>query len=383
MSDPLRADSPAVRTLLDEDGEEAYEHAPAGYVSALPDGTIVKANATFYAWTGYEREALVGARRLQDLLSVPGRVYYETHLGPLLAMQGSLNEVAVDIRRCDGSLLPAMINASQKRSAEGEALLSRFTVFNATDRRRYEQQLLEARRAAQAAAQAKTELLAMLSHDIRSPLGSIIAVSHLLEDAPLDGGQRNALRILKSASTSILSLVNEVLEHSRLEAVGVTLRAEPFDLRALLRELCDSVEPIAADKSLRLACDIDGRIPPLLVGDRGKLAQVLGNLLGNALKFTERGSVRIAAEMLELPAGGARLRLRVADTGIGIAEEAQTRIFGQYAQANAEIAPRYGGLGLGLAIVRKLLQAHGTDLQVRSRPGEGSEFWFDVTLRLP
>jgi len=375
--------SPLVQSLLDEDVEEAYEHAPAGYVSTLPDGTIVKANATFCAWTGFARETLVGQRRLQDLFSLPGRIYYETHLGPLLAMQGSLNEVAVDVLCADERKLPTMINAAQKRSAAGEPILNRFTFFNAIDRRRYEQQLLEARRAAQAAAQAKTELLAMLSHDIRSPLGSITAVAHILETAPLGAEQREALRILKSSAASILALVEEVLEHSALEAGAITLRAEPFDPQALVRELVQGLQPVAREKGIALECDIDARVPATLLGDRVKLAQVLGNLVGNALKFTERGSVRVALELLEAGERQARLRFRVTDSGIGIAEEALPRIFAEYGQAHDGIAPRYGGMGLGLAIARKLLHAHGTELEVRSRLGEGSEFWFDLALRRP
>ncbi|HVL34523.1 MAG TPA: ATP-binding protein [Burkholderiales bacterium] len=383
MAHASRPTPAAVQTLLEEDLEEAYEHGPAGYVSTLPDGTIVRINSTFLAWTGFERDELIGRRRFPDLFHLPGRIYFETHLRPLLALQGTLNEVAIDIACPHGKLLPAILNAAQKRSAGGEALLTRYTVLDATDRRRYERQLLEARRKAEADAQAKTELLAMLSHDIRTPLGSIMAVASLLQRSPLDPEQQGAVRILHSSAASMLELVNQVLERSRLEAGAVSLHPRTFDLRALVRELVSNLEPLALSKGLALRCRVDERLPAAVVGDATKLGQILGNLVGNALKFTESGSVEVALEVLALDMAQVTLRARVRDTGIGIAEEALGRIFEEYGQAHESIAARYGGTGLGLSISRKLLKAQGSVLHVNSRPGEGSEFSFDLTLRLP
>lgn len=214
--DPPRPELERVQSLLDEDLGSIYEDAPAGYLSTLPDGTIVKVNGTFLRWTGFARGELVQRRRLQELFSTPGRMYYETHLGPLLAMQGSVSEIAMDLMGADGGVLPVMLNAAQRKSAEGEPLLLRFTVFNATERRRYEKELLQARRDAEALARAKTELLAMLSHDIRSPLGSVMAVAQLLERSELTAEQAAFVRILRSSSSAMLQLVNEVLEHSRI-----------------------------------------------------------------------------------------------------------------------------------------------------------------------
>ncbi|HEX2198034.1 MAG TPA: ATP-binding protein [Burkholderiales bacterium] len=380
-----RATSPAiglVETLLEEDVEEAYEHAPAGYVSALPDGTLVKVNATFLAWTGFSGEQLVRRGRLQELLSVPGRIYYETHLAPLLAMQGTLNEIALDIRCADGRLLPVMLNAAQKRMPDGKPVLTRYTVFNATERRRYERQLLQARRQAEAAVQAKAELLAMLSHDIRTPLGSIMAVAQLLQRSALAPEQEAAVRILRSSSSAMLTLVDQILERSRAEADTVGQRQRAFDLRALVHEVTANLAPLAQHKGITLRCSIDPRMPAAVIGDATMLSQVLGNLLGNALKFTEAGYIEIELAVLELRAGEVKVRMRVSDTGIGIAEHDIPRIFEQYGQAHAGITARYGGSGLGLAISRKLLQSHGSELQVRSTLGRGSEFWFDLALAL-
>jgi PAS domain S-box-containing protein len=372
-----------IRTLLDEDLAGIYEDAPAGYLSTLPDGTIVKVNATFLRWTGFARAALVQQRRLQELFSTPGRIYYETHLGPLLAMQGTVNEIAVDLCCADGRVLPVMLNAAQRKSAAGEPLLLRFTVFNATERRRYEKELLQARRDAEALARIKTELLAMLSHDIRTPLGSVTAVAQLLERSELTPDQARLVRILRSSSSSMLELVNDVLEHSRLEAGGLAVNQAPFDLAALARELVANLQPLAREKGILLGCLLDRRLPGMVIGDATKLGQVLGNLLGNALKFTEAGSVSLELVVTALSESEARIRVRVADTGIGIEPDQLPRIFREYTQAHEGIAGRYGGSGLGLAISRKLLRAHGSELHAQSQPRKGSAFWFDLQLARP
>lgn len=381
--DAQRPQRERLEALLDEDLAGIYEHAPAGYLSTLPDGTIVKVNGTFLRWTGYARADLVQQRRLQDLFSTPGRIYYETHLAPLLAMQGTVSEIAVDIECTGGRVLPVMLNAVRRQSAEGEPLLLRFTVFNATERRRYEKELLQARRAAEGLARAKTELLAMLSHDIRSPLGAVMAVTHVLENSGLTADQAALVRILRSSSATMMNLVNEVLEHSRLEAGAVPLRPAPFDLGAQARELVGNLQPLAKEKGIALTCVVDPRLPAMVIGDATKLGQVLGNLLGNALKFTEAGSVVLELAPTELAEREARIRVRVTDTGIGIEPGQLPDIFREYTQAHEGIASRYGGSGLGLAISRKLLRAHGSDLRVDSEPGKGSVFWFDLSLGLP
>ena len=340
-------------------------------------------NGTFLRWTGYRRDALVHARRLQELFSTPARIYHETHIRPLLAMQGAVNEIALDIMRADGSVLPVIMNGALRKDAAGEPVLARFTLFDATDRRRYERELLQARRAAEELARAKTELLAMLSHDIRTPLGSVMAVAHLLEGSGLTPEQAGHVRILRSSASAMLKLVNEVLEHSRLEAGGVGLQQAPFDFGAQARELVGNLQPLAEEKGIALACRVDARLPGQVIGDPTKLAQVLGNLLGNALKFTEAGSVLLDIAVTSLLPREVRMRVRVADTGIGIEPGQLPRIFGEYAQAHEGIATRYGGSGLGLAIARKLLRAHSSDLQVESEAGKGSVFWFDLALPLP
>jgi PAS domain S-box-containing protein len=370
---------PQVQAVLEEDLAELYEDAPAGYVSTLPDGTIVKLNATLARWTGHAQEELL-RRRLQELFNIPGRIYYETHLGPLLAMQGSLNEVALDLVCRDGRVLPVIVNALRKTTPQGEPLVVRFTLFNATDRRRYERQLLDARRRAEAAAQAKADILAMLSHDIRTPLGSIVAASEILAHGGLDANGQTALRIIRSSSAAMLGLLNQVLEQGRAEASAGALSLRSFDLRALAVELTANLAPVAGAKGLALSCTVDEKLPSLVIGDSTKIGQVLGNLASNALKFTDKGSVVIELAVTAQDDAHIEARVSVTDTGAGIPAEFLPFVFDEYRQANPDIRARYGGAGLGLAISRKLVAGHGGELQVKSELGKGSEFWF--TLRL-
>jgi PAS domain S-box-containing protein len=366
----------------DDDVAEAYEHGPAGYVSTRPDGTIVRANTTFLEWTGYSRPELENKRRIQDLLSIAGRIYYETHLGPLMSMQGSLREIAVDVVRRDRSVLPAIINASRKRAESGEARFYRFTIVDATDRRRYERQLLAARRTAEQAIGAKSELLATLSHDIRTPLGSVMAVAALLERTALDKVQTEAVRILKSSVSSILSLVDGILTEGRDSAVEGKVDRE-FDPRALFTDLVGNLEPLARDKGIALHSVIDERLPNTVLGDPIMLVQIMNNLVGNAVKFTEAGSVTVDVSVGHAGRDDVTVCVRVIDTGIGIAPEAVPRIFEAYGQADDGIAARFGGTGLGLAISRRLLRARGSELHVESTPGKGSEFRFELSLGVP
>jgi signal transduction histidine kinase len=205
----------------------------------------------------------------------------------------------------------------------------------------------------------------------------------MLEGSGLTPEQASLVRILRSSSATMLNLVNEVLEHSRLEAGAVPLRPAPFDFVAQARELVGNLQPLAKEKGIALKCAVDPRLPAMVIGDATKLGQVLGNLLGNALKFTEAGSVVLELALADLSEREARIRVRVADTGIGIEPAQLPGIFREYTQAHEGIESRYGGSGLGLAISRKLLRAHGSDLRAESEPGKGSVFWFELALPLP
>jgi PAS domain S-box-containing protein len=369
--------------LLEETAEDLYEHAPCGYISALPDGTIVKVNQTLTEWTGHGRDVLLSGKKFQGLLAIGSKIYYETHLGPLLQMQGFANEIALEFVRADGRILPVLVNARIRRDNDGTPLVNRFTVFDATDRRRYERELLLARRKAEQVAKDKADLLAMLSHDIRNPLNAVMGVVQLLDGGDLTESQHRFVRLLKSSSENMLKLLNHVLMLSRAESSSFALVETPFSLRQIVDDVIATYETTARDKGLHLRSSIDDLVPAQTIGDPVAMRQVLTNLVGNAVKFTERGTVALSITAGERAVDAVTVHVEVSDTGIGIAPEVVDRIFNPYTQASYDTAMRFGGTGLGLAITRKLLALYGSSVQVASVPGEGSRFFFSLRLAIP
>lgn len=365
--------------LIDEDAASLYDEAPCGYLYTLPDGTLLRANATFLAWTGYTWTELSG-RRFQDLLTIGGRIFHETHFAPLLHMQGHVSEIALDLVTGTGGILPILVNAVQKRDPSGRPLLNRTTVFNATDRKKYERELQLARQRAEESARAKSELLSTISHDMRSPLGAVLAAAQMLERSPLSPPQRNYLRILRSSSDTLLNLINNVLDLSRIESGQVTLESRPFDLRHLVLDLLATLNVRAEQKGLAVHVAIDDEVPEQVVGDPVKLGQILTNLAANAVKFTEAGSVAVTIRVRALTDERVELDVSVSDTGIGIPPDRLPHIFDEYTQASYDVAARYGGSGLGLAIVRRLLALHGSKAAVQSAVNEGTIFSFPLAL---
>lgn len=369
--------------ILEESAEDLYEHAPCGYLSTMPDGTIVRVNQTLLDWTGYTRDDLLGGARFQALLTVGSKIYYETHYAPLLRMQGFANEIALEVVRKDGRVLPVLVNSTQKREADGTPLFNRITLFDSTDRRRYERELLLARRKAEQVAKDKADLLAMLSHDIRNPLNALMGVVQLLDRGELTDAQRRFVRLLKSSSENMLNLLNHVLELSKAESSSFALVETPFSLREIVADVVAVFEGTAREKRVQLRGVLDDRVPPKMIGDPVALRQIFTNLVANAVKFTERGVVEVRVTTRQLATDAVTLEMAVADTGIGIAPDMVDRIFAEFTQATYETAMRFGGSGLGLAITRKLLALYGSSVHVASVPGEGSTFSFQLRLALP
>jgi PAS domain S-box-containing protein len=369
--------------LLEESVEELYEHAPCGYLSTLPDGTIVKANETFVEWTGVTREVLLAGTKFQTLLSIGSRMYYETHYAPLLRMQGFANEIALEITRGDGRILPVLVNSRQKRDEHGTPLFNRITLFDSTDRRHYERELLLARRKAEQIAKDKADLVAMLSHDIRNPLNAVMGIVQMLERSELTVQQRRLVLLLKSSSDNMLNLLNQVLELSKAESGGFTLIETPMSMRAVVDEVVSTFEAVAREKGITMQRVVAPDLPETVLADPVAIRRVLTNLVANAVKFTTIGSVTVAVSAGEISTDAVTLAVAVSDTGIGIASDAIERIFDAFAQASRDTPMRFGGSGLGLTITRRLLALYGSTVQVQSTPGEGSTFSFTLRLPLP
>jgi PAS domain S-box-containing protein len=234
--------------------------------------------------------------------------------------------------------------------------------------------------AARASAQAKGELLATVTHELRTPLNGMLGIAHLLVESELDRDQRGMAEVLLHAGESLLDLVNDTLEFSRADAGQLELERLPFDLRVTTNEAAALLAPLANEKRLHFECEVHARVPSSVWGDPGRLRQVLLNFGGNAIKFTEQGRVRLAVEWVREDEREVTLHFEFQDTGIGMTEEQRGRIFQAFRQADASVARRYGGTGLGLVISSHLVSLMGGVVGVESVPGQGSTFWFDVTL---
>jgi signal transduction histidine kinase len=240
--------------------------------------------------------------------------------------------------------------------------------------------LTAAKKQAEAATRAKSEFLANMSHEIRTPMNAIIGIADLLLDTDPSEEQRDLTRTMASSAGALLSLINDILDFSKIEAGKLELRHEGFDLGELLHGVCDMVALEAEKKGLELARTFEPAIPLALCGDPGRIRQVLVNLIGNAIKFTDRGRVEVRCRPLDRRDGRACIRLDVQDSGVGIPKSRQPELFQSFSQLDASSTREHSGTGLGLAISKKLVETMGGEIGVESEPGAGSTFWFTVWL---
>lgn len=356
---------------------KAFDHAPIGMAVISMDGQFLKVNRTLCEILGADDRQLLGTT-LQQVTHVDDQAGSQAAIEELLRGEVRTYQIEKRFVRSGGIPIWVLMSFSVVRDDEWRPLYMIAQIQNIEGRRRSEELMRSAMEAAEQANRVKSEFVAATSHEIRTPLNAIIGMTGLLLDTDLSDQQREFTEIVRKSGESLLAIINDILDLSKVESGKLDLDNQPFDLRACVEDSIELVAARAAEKQLELLCDIAPDVPRRLVGDVTRVQQVLVNLLSNAVKFTDDGEIVVRVRTDERPDRTQEVIFAVSDTGIGIDPSMTHRLFETFSQIDSSATRRYGGTGLGLAISKRLVEAMGGRIWVDSATDAGATFTFTI-----
>jgi PAS domain S-box-containing protein len=360
---------------------DLYNNAPCGYQSIRDDGIVARANSTALDWLGYKREEVVEQMKFEDLLAEEHRQAFAQEFSKAMET-GMARELEFNMLRKDGSTFPALLNALAWKDAAGRFKICRISIFDISDRKKLDETMRQARDAALEALQLKSAFVATVSHELRTPLAGIIGMNELLLSDGLSSSQKESAELIQGCAEHLLALVDDILDFSRIESGNLRIENRSFSLVSVIDEVMAVVEPTARSKNLNLIKVVDPDIPSSLSGDPARLKQILLNLLGNAVKFTDQGQVKLCAGLEYADKDQVVVKIAIQDTGIGIARHKQNLLFNPFSQVDSSLRRSYGGTGLGLAISKRIVELMGGLIGCDSDLGKGSVFFVTIPFKL-
>ena len=358
--------------------QQAVNHAQDGMALLDEAGELTYMNPAYATIFGYAVDDLLGKRWTQLYPEEWAAMIEQMHL-PMLHSAGQWQGEVVGKRKSgDAFHVDLALSLLEEPGTGRQSILC--TCRDISYRKQMELDLINAKNAAEAGIRAKSEFLATMSHEIRTPMNGVLGMTDLLIDTALTPEQREFVHTLKHSGESLMRIINDILDFSKIEAGKLTIETLPFDLRMTIEDTLDLLAPTAQAKHLELVGLIDAQAPNAVIGDPGRIRQILTNLIGNAIKFTESGEVLVQVLKAEESAASVLLRFEIVDTGVGLTEEAKAKLFQSFTQADSSTARKYGGTGLGLAICKRLTELMGGQIGIQSFPGSGTCVWFTIRL---